>query len=64
MEEVQPVGPAKGKKVTKEMLDKLLDEYYTLRNWDPTTGIPTGRSLENLGLEDVKRELSKQIALP
>jgi aldehyde:ferredoxin oxidoreductase len=64
MEEAQPVGPAKGKKVTKEMLDKMLDEYYTLRNWDPATGIPTGRSLENLGLEDVKRELSKQIAMP
>ena len=49
MEEPAPVGPAKGLKITKEILDKMLDEYYELRGWDKN-GIPTEEKLKELGL--------------
>jgi aldehyde:ferredoxin oxidoreductase len=35
----------------------LLDEYYTLRGWDVTTGRPTSCRLHELGLSDVAEEL-------
>ena len=50
MEEPAPVGPAKGLKITQEILDKMLDEYYELRGWDKD-GIPTDEKLKELGLE-------------
>jgi len=49
MEEEAPVGPAKGLKITKEILDKMLDEYYALRGWDKN-GIPTQDKLKELGI--------------
>ncbi len=50
MEEPAPAGPAKGLKITQEILDKMLDEYYELRGWDKN-GIPTEEKLKELGLE-------------
>jgi aldehyde:ferredoxin oxidoreductase len=38
----------------------LLDEYYTLRGWDVTTGRPTVAKLNELGLADVAAELAQQ----
>jgi aldehyde:ferredoxin oxidoreductase len=49
MNETLPDGPAKGQKITKEILDKMLDEYYDLRGWDEN-GIPRKEKLEELGL--------------
>jgi len=49
MEEEAPIGPAKGLKITQEILDKMLDEYYTLRGWDKN-GIPTQDKLKELGI--------------
>ncbi|RKX93990.1 MAG: aldehyde ferredoxin oxidoreductase [Spirochaetes bacterium] len=49
MEEEAPVGPAKGLKITQEILDKMLDEYYALRGWDEN-GIPTEEKLKELGI--------------
>jgi aldehyde:ferredoxin oxidoreductase len=44
-----PTGQAKGKKLTREMYDVMLDEYYTLRGWDHH-GCPTPNKLIELSL--------------
>ena len=54
LEEKSPSGRAKGHVV---YLDKMLDEYYDLRGWDKTTGLPTERKLNDLGLEYTAQEL-------
>jgi len=41
-------------------LDKLLDDYYRVRGWDPKTGLPARRKLEELGLEDVGSTCTEQ----
>jgi aldehyde:ferredoxin oxidoreductase len=43
-------GPAKGQRITVEDLDRMLDEYYQLREWDKTTGIPTKDKMKQLGI--------------
>lgn len=48
LEEKSPSGRAKGHVV---YLDRMLDEYYELRGWDKTTGLPTNRKLNDLELE-------------
>jgi aldehyde:ferredoxin oxidoreductase len=50
MEEPSPAGPAEGKVITSEILNKMLDEYYALRGWDQN-GIPTEETLKRLGLK-------------
>jgi aldehyde:ferredoxin oxidoreductase len=54
LEEKSPSGRARGHVV---YLDKMLDEYYDLRGWDRTTGLPTDRKLNDLGLEYTATEL-------
>jgi aldehyde:ferredoxin oxidoreductase len=49
MNEPIPNGPAKGLYVSKEILDKMLDEYYELRGWN-RDGLPTNEKLAELGL--------------
>jgi len=51
-----PDGPLAGSRVTREDIDRLLDEYYDLRGWD-RDGRPTVKTLERLGLADVAAEL-------
>jgi aldehyde:ferredoxin oxidoreductase len=36
--------------LSKEEIDKLLDEYYELRGWDKETSIPSKKKLAELGL--------------
>jgi aldehyde:ferredoxin oxidoreductase len=50
-------GPLKGTKVDREKYMDMLEWYYEMRGWD-TTGIPTRKTLENLGLPDVATALS------
>jgi aldehyde:ferredoxin oxidoreductase len=50
-EDVLPDGPSKGQRITNEELQFMLDNYYDLRGWDKTTGIPTTAKLRELGLE-------------
>jgi aldehyde:ferredoxin oxidoreductase len=50
MNEPIPDGPAKGRHVPQEELDRMLDRYYELRGWS-TKGIPTDAKLEELGLK-------------
>lgn len=40
-------GPAKGHKISQEMLDEMLDEYYLTRGWDKN-GVPTQTKLREL----------------
>ncbi len=61
MTEEQPIGPAQGKNVTKEMLNEMLDEYYQLRGWDIKTGIPTRETLMRLGISDVAIALGDKV---
>ncbi len=43
-------GPSKGQLISREDLDRMLDEYYSERGWDIKTGTPTRKKLEELGL--------------
>jgi len=38
--------------------------YYSLRGWDPGTGIPTEDTLKRLGLENVAEALRVRRMLP
>jgi len=48
-----PTGPSKGKLVSRENVEKLLDMYYEQRGWT-SEGIPTQAKLSELGLDFVK----------
>jgi aldehyde:ferredoxin oxidoreductase len=54
LKEKSPSGRAKGHVV---YLDTMLDEYYELRGWEKTTGLPTEKKLKELGLDYVMSEL-------
>ncbi|MEO0278566.1 MAG: aldehyde ferredoxin oxidoreductase family protein [candidate division WOR-3 bacterium] len=54
LEEPKTSGGAKGITVP---LKPMLEEYYKLRKWDPVTGKPLKEVLEELGLEDIAREM-------
>ena len=47
----------KGKAVDRVKFEKMKDEYYELRGWDPQTGIPRIETLKKLGLGDSVRNL-------
>jgi len=47
-----PTGPTRGKLVTREDVEKLLDMYYDQRGWDQN-GIPSREKLEELSLDFV-----------
>ncbi len=49
-----PSGVAKGRKLPQRKLSRMLDEYYELRGWDKSTGIPTREKLRELKLNFVK----------
>ncbi|MDY6964506.1 MAG: aldehyde ferredoxin oxidoreductase N-terminal domain-containing protein [Halobacteriota archaeon] len=46
-----------GVRVTEELAEKLLDDYYDERGWDVQTGIPTTEKLVELGLDGVAEDL-------
>jgi aldehyde:ferredoxin oxidoreductase len=57
VEEPLKTEPLKGKVITIEDQDQMLDEYYMLRGWD-TQGLPTKKKLDELKLDYVAQELS------
>jgi len=59
-----PEGPAKGAVLSRDTIERLLDEYYELRGWEQTTGLPTREKLIELGLHDIADELLKLGKLP
>jgi aldehyde:ferredoxin oxidoreductase len=52
-EEPLPEGPAKGTVLSRDEIERLLDEYYELRGWDKGLGIPTREKLVEVGLHDI-----------
>lgn len=52
-------GPMQGRHVTKKELDKMLNDYYKLRGWNKKTGIPTAKTLSNLGLGNISKDLRR-----
>ena len=54
-----PDGPSKGMVITEEMLEIMKDEYYGVRGWDGSTGIPTPERLLSLDLPDIAEEMRK-----
>jgi len=59
-----PEGPAKGAVLSREGIDRLLDEYYQLRGWDKKTGCPTYEKMVELGLPDEAKDLLKRSKIP
>jgi aldehyde:ferredoxin oxidoreductase len=57
MTEPLKAGASKGQLISKEDLNLMLDEYYTVRGWDPKKGTPTRAKLVELGLGYVADEL-------
>jgi aldehyde:ferredoxin oxidoreductase len=47
-----PSGPSKGRRVSEEAFNKLLEEYYELHGWD-ANGIPRTETMNRLGLNPV-----------
>ncbi len=46
-----PDGPARGQCIGEENLNRMLDEYYACRGWDPD-GVPTQSTLRQYDLSD------------
>ncbi len=49
-----------GNVLDREEMERLKDEYYSLRGWDRQSGFPTRSKLQSLGLEGVAEALQKQ----
>jgi len=45
-------------RLSPEVFDGMLDEYYQANGWDVATAIPTQQKLRELGLEDVAQALN------
>jgi len=58
-EEPIPTGPGKGKMLTMEQLDFMLDDYYAQRGWD-AKGKPTRATLERLGIGKCVQDLESR----
>ena len=51
-------GHWKGKiSLDPEGFEQMKDDYYTIRGWDLTTGVPTEETLEKYQLEDIAKDL-------
>jgi aldehyde:ferredoxin oxidoreductase len=50
----------KGAVVRCDDFEKMKDEYYRLRGWDPASGLQTGTTLRSLGLADVADDLERR----
>ncbi len=50
----------KGAVVDRDKFQKMKAEYYQLRGWDTTSGLQTTAMLNELGLQDIARELESR----
>jgi aldehyde:ferredoxin oxidoreductase len=57
-------GKFKGEVLESEKFEDMKNEYYVLRGWDVTTGIPSRETLEQQGLGDVAGDLARLGKLP
>jgi aldehyde:ferredoxin oxidoreductase len=53
-------GKLRGMVSSKEWLDEMLDQYYTLHGWDIKTGSPKKESLQALGLATEAEQLERK----
>ena len=53
-----PGGASKGHFISREELDRMLDDYYTARGWDKKTGAPSRKKLTELNLEYAADQLN------
>ena len=58
-EEAVPAGPLKGAILDRQKYDDLLTKYYEHRGWTKE-GIPTGKTLKKLVLQDIASDLKKR----
>ena len=47
--------------IDEKKFEQMKDEYYTLRGWDKTTGVPTREKLEELGLKDIADQVLENL---
>ncbi len=52
LKEAVPSGPIKGQRLTEEMYNRMLDDYYDARGWD-RNGVVKPETVENFGLAEV-----------
>jgi aldehyde:ferredoxin oxidoreductase len=50
-------GPSGGTVVERDKFERILEEYYEDRRFDPETGLPTRTGLERLGLKEIADDL-------
>jgi aldehyde:ferredoxin oxidoreductase len=50
----------KGEVVDRNEFERMKDEYYQLRGWDVATGLQTKSKLEELGLDEVAKDLDQR----
>lgn len=54
-----PDGPLAGRRLDRERFERMKDEYYSLRGWDVSSGLPKKSTLEKLGMGEVAEQLGK-----
>ncbi|MCX8043142.1 MAG: aldehyde ferredoxin oxidoreductase family protein [Desulfobacterota bacterium] len=52
-------GRYAGAALDREQWERMLEQYYLLRKWDPATGIPLPETLRELDLPDVAQDMEK-----
>lgn len=57
IKEPVPSGPAKGQRV---QLVQMKNAYYTARGWNPQTGLPSKKKLEELELDEIAKDLHRK----
>ena len=57
--EIRLMNYNRTKELTREDVEKMLDDYYEESGWDIEKGIPTKKKLEDLDLKDVATDLEK-----
>lgn len=45
--------PFKGRKLDRKKIEEVLDRYFEVRGWDPSTALPTPGQLRELGLDRI-----------
>jgi aldehyde:ferredoxin oxidoreductase len=57
-------GIWKGGVLEPHRFEEMKHRYYSLRGWDPSTGIPSEETLKQMGLEDIAENLKALGKLP
>jgi aldehyde:ferredoxin oxidoreductase len=52
-------SPLRGESLNRNKFNEILDEFYSLKGWD-SNGIPTRKTLEKMGLDDVATDLEER----